>query len=281
MFGMKRNLLIGLAAIALGFAALATAAQPESAQQPGPNPGIVSGSLPPGYLPRASLPDSLALLPPPPAEGSAAFARDEEARQSVAALRGSARWDRAASDAILTFPQVADTFACAAGLAISQEGTPRLYGLMGKMMIDVGLSTYAAKEHYKRTRPFVVHQEATCAPADEAMLRNDGSYPSGHSAVGWGWALALAEIDPERADAILQRGRDFGQSRLVCGAHWQSDIDAGRVIAAATVARLHSDPAFQADLAAARAEVQGARQRGILPPSDCAAEAASLAAGAG
>jgi acid phosphatase (class A) len=43
----------------------------------------------------------------------------------------------------------------------------------------------------------------------------------------------LAELIPSRADAILQRGRDYGQSRLVCDAHWQSDIDAGRVISAA------------------------------------------------
>ncbi|HEY6817236.1 MAG TPA: phosphatase PAP2 family protein, partial [Croceibacterium sp.] len=168
-------------------------------------------------------------------------------------------------------------FSCATGVAISQEGTPRLYALMGKMMIDVGLSTYGAKDHYKRTRPFVVHREATCAPGDEAMLRNDGSYPSGHSAVGWGWALVLAELVPERADALLQRGRDFGQSRLVCDAHWQSDIDAGRVIASGTVARLHADPVFLADLRAAGQEIANLAP---IPEQDgrCAAEAAALSA---
>lgn len=280
---MTKSRKVALAALPPLLAGLAFTAwtQPGAAQQSAANPGSVTGSLPPGYLPRTSLPDSLALLPPPPAEGSAAFARDEEARQSVAALRGSARWNRATSDAVLSFPHVAETFSCAAGVAISRESTPRLYGLMGKMMIDVGLSTYGAKDHYKRTRPFVLHQEGTCAPGDEAMLRNDGSYPSGHSAVGWGWALVLAEIDPDRSDALLQRGRDFGQSRLVCEAHWQSDIDAGRVIAAATVARLHADATFKADLEAARAEVQSARQANALPKGDCAAEAASLAPAAG
>ena len=99
-----------------------------------------------------------------------------------------------------------------------------------------GLSTYGAKNQYQRARPFVVHQEGTCYPADESLLRNDGSYPSGHSAVGWGLALVLAELAPDRADALIQRGQEFGQSRVVCEAHWQSDVDAGRVIAAATVA---------------------------------------------
>jgi acid phosphatase (class A) len=67
----------------------------------------------------------------------------------------------------------------------------------------------------------------------------------------------------------------------VCEAHWQSDIDAGRVIASATVARLHADAAFKAELDAARAELQSARRAGALPKADCATEAASLATGDG
>jgi acid phosphatase (class A) len=145
------------------------------------------------------------------------------------------------------------------------------------MAVDVGLSTYRAKDHYKRTRPFVVHNGPTCYLKDEAMLRTDGSYPSGHSAIGWGYALLLAELNPGRADIILRRGRDFGQSRLVCDVHWQSDIDAGRVIAAATVARLHGDPAFRADLEAARAEVAAATATAQPTAANCAAEAAALA----
>lgn len=274
-----RSIRPAIVPVALGVMLLAAWAQPGDARQEGPKPGIVSGTLPSGYLPRTSLPNSLTLLPPPPAAGSAAFARDEAAWASVQALRGSARWNRAATDAVLSVPAVTNNFSCAAGVAINQANTPRLYGLLGKMMVDVGLSTYAAKDHYNRIRPFVVHDETTCTPGEDAALSKDGSYPSGHSAIGWGMALALTEIDPERTDALLQRGRDFGESRLVCDAHWQSDIDAGRVIAAATIARLHADPAFKADLDAARTEVQNARQAGGLPGSDCAAEAASLAAG--
>jgi acid phosphatase (class A) len=152
--------------------------------------------------------------------------------------------------------------------------TPALYRLLGRMMIDVGLSTYKAKLHYQRVRPFVAHGDATCFPADDAALRQDGSYPSGHSALGWGWALVLAEIDSARADAILQRGRDFGTSRLVCNVHWASDVDAGRLIASATVARLHADPAFRADLAAAQAELASVTP---APAPACATDTAALA----
>lgn len=277
---MKRLI---VAATLLAGACMTSAAQPQatSADQAPPAQSAGMPQLPPGtpppYLTPATWPDSLALLPPPPAQGSPAFARDEAARTAAERFRGTPRWDRAVSDADLHFPHAAQTFSCAANIPISQERTPRLYALLGRTFIDVGLSTYRAKTHYQRTRPFAMHNAASCTPAEEAMLRNDGSYPSGHSAAGWGWALLLTELVPDRTNEILQRGRDFGQSRIVCGVHWQSDVDAGRVIAAATIARLHADPAFEADLAAARAEIDAVRQSQARPDANaCAAEAASL-----
>ena len=36
------------------------------------------------------------------------------------------------------------------------------------------------------------------------------------SAIGWTWALTLSEISPDQTDAILARGRAFGESRVVC-----------------------------------------------------------------
>jgi acid phosphatase (class A) len=65
---------------------------------------------------------------------------------------------------------------------------------------------------------------------------------------------------------------------MVCNVHWASDVEESRTIAAATVAKLHSDPAFRADLEAARAEIAAARARGVPPNRDCAKEAAQLAA---
>src|SRR5262245_17267459 len=60
--------------------------------------------LPQGYLPRAALPDSLALLPPPPARGSMAMKQDEAARREALKLRGTPRYARAATDAVIGFP---------------------------------------------------------------------------------------------------------------------------------------------------------------------------------
>ncbi|NYT42248.1 phosphatase PAP2 family protein [Sphingomonas sp. R-74633] len=228
---------------------------------------------PQGYLTAADYPDSLALLPPPPAPDSPAFARDEAVSKAMARAPGSPRFVQAASDADLGLAHATQTFTCASGIAPDPKTTPVLYKLLLKSMIDVGLSTYKAKNHYQRTRPFVAHGNATCFPKDEAALRKDGSYPSGHSAVGWGWALILTEIVSHHADAILARGRDFGESRLVCNAHWASDVDAGRVIAAATVARLHAVPDFRSDLLKAKAEAMRAP---LVPDGKCTADAAAL-----
>ena len=230
-----------------------------------------------GYLPPKELPDSLALLPAPPAAGSAAQADDDAAFRELSKLQGTPRGAIAVQDANLSFPHAAEVFSCALGVPISEKETPNLNMLLQRTLTDAGLATYKAKDKYQRTRPFVVFNVASCTPAEDGFLRTDGSYPSGHTSIGWIWALTLTEIAPDRADAILQRGRAFGQSRGICGAHWKSDIESGRIIGAATFARLQTNPVYSAQVEAARAEVTNERSRGAAPSGDCAAEAAALA----
>ncbi len=224
-----------------------------------------------GYLPRTALPDSLALLPPPPPPGTPLAEADLLIHRATRSLRDSPRWALAARDANLKFPGPADTFACTLGLPITEPATPHLNMLLRRTLLDAGLATYAAKDKYKRLRPFVALKEEICVPADVPSLTNDGSYPSGHAALGWAWALVLAELAPEQAQALLMRGVDFGQSRVVCGVHWQSDVDAGRMIGAAAVARLHADPLFTAQMALAKSEIAAARQAGVKADAACAA----------
>jgi acid phosphatase (class A) len=235
-------------------------------------PGFVAG-----YLPTKELPNSLFILPPPPATGSAALALDEEISRRSFALRDTPRLLLAASDADLHFPHAAGTFSCALNVPITQEDTPRLYRLLHRTLTDFDISARTAKNHYKRDRPFLWNKEPICTPKDQASMEKDGSYPSGHTAIGWGWALILSEISPDQTDAILARGLAFGESRNVCNAHWHSDVIQGRTMAAATSARLHSEPAFCADLEAARAELAAVRKKGLKPHRDCGAESTALA----
>lgn len=229
----------------------------------------------PGYLAPEERPDSVALLPPPPGEASPLFAADVEIYRATRALRDSPRWQLAAQDADLHFPRAANVFACALGVPVTAAAMPNLYVLLQRTLVDAGLSTSAAKDKYQRVRPYVRYDEPICSPQDAQTLRKVPSYPSGHASAGWAWALILAELAPDRTDAILRRGLEFGTSRVVCGVHWQSDVDAARTVASAVVARLHADPEFAAQRTLAAREV--AQARAAAPdPVDCAAEALAL-----
>lgn len=234
-------------------------------------PGLLQG-----YLTEEQRIDSRLFLPPAPAPGSPRQIFDDAWGWEMLKLRGTPRWNLARSDADLAFPFVAGVFSCALGIPVSEPATPALYLLLRRSMTDIGLSTYAAKNAYQRKRPFLETGTPICTPEDAGKLREDGSYPSGHTAIGWGWALILAELMPERAEAILARGIAFGESRNVCNVHWASDVEAGRLVGAAAVARLHGQPQFQADMRAARAEIERVRGQGLTPRKACAAEAAAL-----
>jgi len=236
------------------------------------HPGILQG-----YLQPNKAPNSLTLLPAPPAKESIAFAADQEAFLTTRPLMNTPRWAQAIKDADIRSPESPEVFSCALNAPITKDAAPNLYMLMRRTWTDAIVATLAAKHHYKRIRPFVVNKQISCTPNEEADLAKDGSYPSGHASVGWTWALILAEIDPDRADIILSRGYAFGQSRVICGVHWQSDVTAGRVIAASVVAKLHSDPVFRAQLEVAKKELAAARAESLKPATDCKAEATALA----
>jgi acid phosphatase (class A) len=271
MNDLKTKIILVVTTITLiaGCAGLEKQSKPEVV--PEIRPGILQG-----YLPVEVLPDSLALIPPAPMDDSTAIALDRDVSSQSLVLQGTARWNLAAQDADLHFPQAAGTFSCVLNAPITEQQTPHLYMLLRRTLADAGLASYTAKNHYNRTRPFVVNKEATCTPGDEEDLRKDGSYPSGHTAIGWAWALILAEISPEQTDAILARGWAFGQSRTICNVHWQSDVMMGRIVGAASVAKLHSNPDFLAAIEAAKNELKVVRAKELEPTRDCQAESEAL-----
>jgi len=199
--------------------------------------------------------DSLALLPPPPAMDSIDFLNDKAQYDAGKIVRNTARGKQAYDDAHVAGDGVATAFSNAFGVEITQQKAPELFKLVMKMREDAGdLATRSAKNHYMRIRPFAFYNESTCRPDEESTLSKNGSYPSGHTTIGWATALVLAEINPARQGEILQRGYDMGQSRVICGYHWQSDVTAARMVASAIVARLHAEPAFIAQLQKAKDE---------------------------
>jgi acid phosphatase (class A) len=185
---------------------------------------------------------------PPPA-GDALLALDKSTSRIVFSpeRRAQAKADDALDPFKAFAPQMEGDFSAAKRPALAQAFAavrPALSPMIG-----------TGKDKWKRPRPFLADSEIKPCIDDVSPLVASGAYPSGHAALGYGWALVLAEIaPPAKHDAILARGRDYGFSRAVCGLHWLSDIEAGRLIAVDGIAAAKRDPAFVALLAAAKAE---------------------------
>ncbi len=208
------------------------------------------------YLTIDDVVNSAEFLPAPPDSGSAAWLVDVERYQEGKNLRNTARGQQAVRDAFVHNDSLALTFSEAFGIEISPETTPATYRLISHMREDAGnLSTRHAKQLYMRQRPFMVFNEPTPLPEQEEELRNNGSYPSGHSAIGYAVALVLSEINPDRALQIMERGYQMGESRVILGFHFDSDVKAGRMCASMLIPVLHSNPEFMRDLNAAKQEI--------------------------
>ncbi len=215
------------------------------------------------FLQEGDVPNSFLILPPPPDGASITFLNDQARYTWGKTMRNTPRGEQAVQDARVGGDGVPRAFSEAFGIEITSEDTPEIYTLIVGMREDAGdLGTREAKDYYNRTRPFSFYEEDTCNPEQQEELSTNGSYPSGHTSIGWATALVLAEINPERQNEILKRGFDMGESRVICGYHFQSDVDAGRLTGAMTVARLHADPAFQTQLEKAKKEFKKLKKAG-------------------
>ena len=90
-----------------------------------------------GFLPMDALPDSVALLPPPPAEGSVAYELDKEINRNSFSLRGSPRWEMAAKHLNDLIPDSIDAFYCSLDAQITEDETPYLYALLFRAFDDI------------------------------------------------------------------------------------------------------------------------------------------------
>lgn len=218
------------------------------------------------YLSHDETPNSTRYLPAPPDTSDAAFFNDWLVYTRGLGQRPTPRGAQAKADADYTADYLAGYFSAAAGFTISRDSTPDLFHLLACVAWTGGDATWHAKNHYMRRRPFMVMRQQSLTPEAEDALSRNGSYPSGHTAMGWSTALVLAELMPEAQDSILSLGYAYGQSRTIVGAHWQSDVDAGRCAGAAAVARMHASADFQADMAAAKAEIARLRGEKVKKP---------------
>ena len=210
----------------------------------------------PTFLTSEQMLDGSAFLPAPPAFGSDTFVSDMVWNYWGKSLRDTPRGEQARRDADTKLQSVMQLFSEPFGTELSQEQTPELAYLLERVKNDSYTATRKAKRHFNRQRPFLYFNEGTLIPEEEET-HHTPSYPSSHAALGWAFALLLSELNPARAEQILKKGYEYGQSRIIAGYHYQTDVEAARLIASACIARLHADEAFQKQLAKVKKELIG------------------------
>ncbi len=190
-------------------------------------------------------PDGIALLPPYPRLGSGEYKADLATVQAAFKARTKVEETRATKDATLSLY----IFSRAIGPFFKAGKFRKTAALYEHMKTNIGGIINLPKDHWHRTRPYDLDTNLVFGAPERNF-----SYPSGHSARGTVYALVLAEVFPEKREAILQVGEEIGWDRVLIGKHFPTDVYAGRVVAKAIFLELMTSPAFQSDLAAAKAE---------------------------
>jgi acid phosphatase (class A) len=223
--------------------------------------------------------DSVHLLPPPPAPDSAAQRQDVDGVVSAQKSASSERVKQAEDDAKVDIAR----FAAILAPDFSFTSAPGVVAFFRKVGTDTRAPVTAAKDCWERKRPFLadtrVHPPGTmqqevanpagtpfenAAPHDaaspclppEATPAYSYSYPSGHSTFGVMTAILLANMVPEKRRQLFARGWDYGQSRVIGGVHFPTDVESGRIEATAMVALMMQNADFRADLASVRMELR-------------------------
>ena len=223
------------------------------------------------YLTLKQMPNIINCLPAPPDTASEMFQHDKNRffwgkEQRLDPERAA----MARRDAVWGYDHVFDIFSEPFGMHISKEETPEMWELLTRGIFTVTQIRKAPKKFYQRQRPFMYFHEHLLTDGVEesdADLSKDGSYPSGHTATAWATALILSELNPASADALFARAYKYSESRVIVGAHWQSDIEAGRLVAAIGYAQLHNSPEYCEQMARAKAELNRLRG-GVLNTDD-------------
>jgi acid phosphatase (class A) len=250
-----------------------------ASQAPKPAAAVAKAAAPaaatPVYFSPGQL-DSIALIEPPPVAGSEAAQADLRAVQDAQrAARAAGTTARAVADTAIDCQRVAEVLepgvppqgpvANAAPLA-SAEGAAAV-AFATRAAKQAAGATGPPKTYWGRARPYVdnpgVEPLGDVAPDSPLAItggyeRAHTSYPSGHTAFGTACAIVLAQMVPEQRAALFARARLYGESRLIVGAHFPTDVDAGRRVGTAAAGLMLQNAQFQADLRAARAQLRGA-----------------------
>jgi acid phosphatase (class A) len=140
----------------------------------------------------------------------------------------------------------------AAGADLESPAFARTRALCEDLAAALRAVTGPLKDHFARPRPYL-----TLPEVQPVVTRPFGrSYPSEHASWGVSQAMLLAELQPGRRGALLDRGRQIGYDRVLGGVHYPSDVQAGQKLGAFLAEAWLADPAHRQRIDQVRAEWQ-------------------------
>jgi acid phosphatase (class A) len=232
--------------LALALTAAGAAMSPCVAASAPKKPGLTASKfLQPGEL------DPAQLLPRPPGDDSPETKAELAELHRIEAARTPERFELAKHDD--EFEDVT-SIAAPLGPAFDLARFPATAALFEDVRLEDEFAGKRFKSFFARPRPDVL--DPSLNPCERENGKN--SYPSGHSTIGYSAATVLSELMPGNAQVIQARAAEFAESRLVCGAHYRRDIEAGHVLGVALALELMKKPKFREELEAARAELTAA-----------------------
>jgi acid phosphatase (class A) len=219
--------------------------------------------------------DIVALLPPPPREDSAAQQADLAA---VLEAQRAARADGSTAHAVADVQSSCGRFSDALGYDLTSAGAAKVLAFLDQTARQGSLISVPAKRYWRRTRPYAYSAEVeplgdmpprtttnlgasaggqmTAEQLRAADELAHSSYPSGHTTFGTLCAILLAEIVPEKRAELFARTVDYDHSRMVVGAHFPTDLEAGRLAGTVAGALMLQDPQVRRELATARSSLR-------------------------
>ena len=252
-------------ALALATTTLTWAIAQASGQAPAPPRPVA------GFLSSEQLPDVIRIVPAAPTYDDSRFAADMAVYRATRSLQGSPRWAVAQSDDDVTTAGLLKAFRCALGVNLTRDNAPLVTALVIRSNADSSRASNILKQFYQHKRPYQIVDGPVCVtPETKANLSRNPDYPSGHTTASWETGLVLSRVVPERTTAILTRARAYGESRVVCGVHNLSAVEAGWMTATSVFAAQQSSDEFQQAVKAARTEFAALRETDRVETAMCA-----------
>lgn len=134
----------------------------------------------------------------------------------------------------------------------SEKSHPATFKLLEHARKDCKDASEGIKKVWNTKRPFLMDKRITKL-VDHQI--SSAAYPSGHTACSRVMAEVMALAVPAKREELRTQANSIAWHRVIAGVHYPHDLNGGRQLAMLLFGAMQTSPTFQADLAAAKAEI--------------------------